>query len=114
MANLQSMGVRTVFRYYASGFQAQLPNKRLKPEEARELIDAGFSIGVVYQFNNDKRENIHGARGRDDALFALDEAGARQSQPRGSAIYFGMDGDWADGEAPADIAAYFTAIKTAV
>jgi hypothetical protein len=90
-----------------------LPEKRLKPEEAAELIAAGFSIGVVYQYFNNVRENINAARGRLDAEYAVEHAAVVQNQPKGSAIYFGIDGDWTDAAARADIAGYFRSVRDA-
>ena len=110
---LKAAGVWTVFRYYAREAQAILPEKRLKPEEAREIVEAGFSIGVVYQYFNNVRENINEQRGRLDAEYAAEHAAVVQSQPRGSAIYFGIDGDWSDATARSDIAGYFRAVRRA-
>lgn len=110
--SLKSAGVWTVFRYYARGLQESLPQKRLTTEEAGALIDAGFSIGAVYQYFNNVRENINADRGRLDANYAVEEA-ARQGQPPGSAVYFGVDGDWTDEAARADIAGYFRSARRA-
>lgn len=110
---LKDAGVWTIFRYCAREAQDFLPNKRLKPEEAREAIAAGFSLGVVYQFNNNVRANINPARGRIDADYAVEHAAVAQKQPKGSAIYFGIDGDWTDAAARADIAGYFRSVREA-
>ncbi|MEQ1929221.1 MAG: DUF1906 domain-containing protein [Parvularculaceae bacterium] len=110
---LKAAGVWTIFRYYAREAQSSLPEKRLKPEEAREIIDAGFSIGVVYQYYNNVRENINASRGRLDADYAVEHAAVAQRQPQGSAIYFGIDGDWADAAAREDIAGYFRSVRDA-
>lgn len=113
LERLQAAGVWTIFRYYAREAQAILPEKRLKPEEASEIVDRGFSIGVVYQFFNNVRDNINAVRGRLDAEYAVEHAAVVQNQPRGSAVYFGVDGDWTDAAARADIAAYFRAVRGA-
>jgi hypothetical protein len=112
LAALKSAGIWTVFRYYAREKQDFLPQKRLTPEEAEALIAEGFSIGVVYQYFNNIRENINADRGRLDANYARGEA-ARLGQPAGSAIHFGIDGDWTDPAARADIGGYFRAVRRA-
>ncbi len=111
LATLKALGVWTVFRYYAREPQSFLPEKRLRLEEADELIAAGFSIGVVYQYFNNLLENMTAERGRADADYALEHAAAVQRQPKGSAVYFGVDGDWTSPEAQAGIAAYFTSVR---
>ncbi|NWG71025.1 MAG: DUF1906 domain-containing protein [Parvularculaceae bacterium] len=113
LAALKAAGVWTVIRYYARDLQEILPEKRLKREEAADLIAAGFSIAVVYQYFNNVRENINAARGRQDADYAVEHAAVVQKQPKGSAIYFGVDGDWADAAARADIAGYFRSVRGA-
>lgn len=112
LAALKAAGVWTVFRYYARERQDILPQKRLTREEAGALIAEGFSIGVVYQFFNNVRENINADRGRLDANYAREEA-LRLGQPAGSAVYFGIDGDWSDAAARADIAGYFRSARRA-
>jgi len=109
---LQDRGVRCVFRYYAPKDQPErgLPDKVLRPAEARALWDAGISIGAVFQYNNDKIESITAARGREDARFAIDYAGGTIGQARGTAIYFGVDGSWAGPEQMQGVRAYFDSV----
>lgn len=113
LAALKAAGVWTIIRYYAREAQEILPEKRLKPAEASEIIAAGFSIGVVYQYFNNVRENIVAARGRQDAEYAVEHAAVAQKQPKGSAIYFGIDGDWTDAAARMGIAGYFQSVRDA-
>lgn len=110
---LKAAGVWTIIRYYARELQEILPEKRLKPEEASEIIGAGFSIAVVYQYFNNVRANINAVRGRQDAEYAVEHAAVVQKQPKDSAIYFGVDGDWTDAAARADIAGYFASVRGA-
>jgi hypothetical protein len=109
---LRDRGVRSVFRYYAPADQPErgLPDKVLRPAEARALWDAGLSIGAVFQYNSDRAESITAARGREDARFALDYAGGTIGQPRGTAIYFGVDGSWSDAAQMDAVRDYFTSI----
>lgn len=110
---LQDRGVRCVFRYYAPADQPErgLPDKVLRPAEARALWDAGISIGAVFQYNNDQLESITAARGREDAKFAIDYAGGTIGQARGTAIYFGVDGSWAGPEHMAGVRSYFDSVS---
>jgi hypothetical protein len=106
---LKDSGVTTVFRYYASGFQEQLPQKRLMRAEADALLEAGLGVGVVYQFHNNELSSMTRERGRADADFSLDHAKNVIAQPEGSAIYFGVDGDWFTTADQAKVARYFEA-----
>jgi hypothetical protein len=108
---LKQNGVTTVFRYYASGFQPDLPEKRLTAEESNALLAANLAIGVVFQFNNNDPDNMNRARGLADATFSLDHAKTVIKQPPGSAIYFGVDGDFATANEQRGVKAYFEAIN---
>ena len=109
---LRDRGVRTVFRYYAPKDQPErgLPDKVLRPAEARALWDAGLSLGAVFQYNNDRLESITATRGREDARFAIDYAGGTIGQPEGTAIYFGVDGSWSGAQQMAGVLAYFASV----
>ncbi|MEP1206847.1 MAG: glycoside hydrolase domain-containing protein [Rhizobiaceae bacterium] len=111
LGDLKDNDIHTVFRYYASGFQPSLPEKRLTRSEADALLDGGFSIGVVYQFNNNQFANMNAARGRSDAEFAIEYAQSEMDQPEGSAIYFGVDGDWWTNSQQERVEEYFEAIN---
>jgi hypothetical protein len=91
-AGLRSRGVKTVFRYYCH-LPPSLPEKDLTPEEARIILDAGLSIGSVFQHYNNCFRTFENRWGAEDAEQALEQAVAA-GQPIGSAIYFGVDGDW--------------------
>jgi hypothetical protein len=68
---------------------------------------------VVFQFNNNDLASMTRARGRSDAIFSLDHAGGAIGQPSGSAIYFGVDGDWPSADEQAQVRAYFEAVNEA-
>jgi hypothetical protein len=108
---LKQSGVTTVFRYYASGFQPSLPEKRLTREECDALLAAGLGVGVVFQFNNNMLSSMTKARGRDDAEFSLEAAGDIIAQPPGSAIYFGIDGDWHTASEQKKVKDYFEGVN---
>ena len=108
---LQQNGVTTVFRYYASSFQEHLPQKRLMRAEADALLEAGLGVGVVYQFHNNELSSMTRERGRADANFSLNHANNVIAQPEGSAMYFGVDGDWFTTADQAKVARYFEAVN---
>jgi Domain of unknown function (DUF1906)/Bacterial SH3 domain len=108
---LKENGVTTVFRYYASGFQSSLPEKRLTAEESNALLAADLAVGVVFQFHNNVFENMNKTRGRNDATFSLEHARVSIRQPPGSAIYFGVDGDWATANEQKKVKEYFEGIN---
>jgi hypothetical protein len=74
-------------------------------------LDAGLNLCLAYQFHNDEIANFNPTKARVDADAAL--AGAHQlGQPEGSAIYFGVDGNWPN-NIP-DILGYFAVLKKAM
>jgi hypothetical protein len=91
-AGLRAAGAKTVFRYYCH-LPASIPGKDLEPEEAKIILGAGLSLAVVFQHYNNCFLTFENRWGREDALRALEQAHAI-GQPKGSAIYFGADGDW--------------------
>jgi len=120
---LRDAGVMVVGRYLARCPQPerQLPQKRLIDQgpvtdpdsEVRRLLDNGFAILSIYQYNNDSRFKFQGKdkngkplkdaacrdaiRARTPSQEARLDAGAAViqakalGQPKGSAIYFGVD-----------------------
>lgn len=100
---LRSKGVRIVGRYYARRFQSKLPWKRLTADvqESKILNDAGIAILAIYQYQSNNEMKF--LQGLPDTGSAAKEAesdarGALQgaktvNQPRGTAIYFGVDFD---------------------
>ncbi len=68
---------------------------------------------VVFQHNNDKFATFTPERGTADAKRSLVLA-AENSQPPGSAIYFGVDGGWKTADQLANIEAYFRAVDAGV
>ena len=123
IGDLKRAGVEVVGRYLARCPQPErnIPQKRLidqgtindRDSEVRQLLDNGFAILSIYQFNNDSKNKFHG-RDREgkplpdadcrptsrertpkqeaelDAKAAVAQAKAL-GQPAGSAIYFGVD-----------------------
>src|SRR5260370_41659854 len=70
----------------------------------------GFKMGVVFQHKNNKFGSFTALRGGQDAERSLMLA-AENSQPRGSAIYFGVDGPWNTPYELANVTAYFQEVS---
>ncbi|MET0544733.1 MAG: DUF1906 domain-containing protein, partial [Caulobacterales bacterium] len=102
---LKAQGVRTVFRYYCQ-LPPSIPGKDLQPEEAKIILSEGLSLGVVFQHYNNCFRTFENRWGTEDAQQALKMAEAI-GQPKGSAIYFGVDGDWPWASLSDAIVAYF-------
>lgn len=102
---LKTRGVKTVFRYY-SHLPPSLPEKDLQPEEASIILGEGLSLGVVFQHYNNCYRTFENKWGKEDAEQALRMAAALK-QPAGSAIYFGVDGDWPWASMLEQVVAYF-------
>jgi hypothetical protein len=107
LKTLKAAGVRTVARYYDYPDET-LPGKTLTQPEVDLIAARGMSIVVIFQHHNDHFDSFTPARGDGDATRAL-ELAARFGQPAGSAIYFGVDGDWESDAEQAKIQAYFEA-----
>lgn len=123
IADMKKSGIQVVGRYLARCPQPDrgIPQKRLidqgayadRGSEVRQLLDNGFAILSIYQFNNDSKNKFLGRdrngnplpdascrntdnhrspteEARLDADAAVEQARAL-GQPAGSAIYFGVD-----------------------
>ncbi len=110
-AGLRALGIATVFRYY-SHLPPSLPDKFVTPEEARIIYDAGLSLGTVFQHYNNCFRTFENAWGREDAEQALRQAEGI-GQPAGSAIYFGVDGDWPYASMLGPVRRYFEDVNAA-
>lgn len=102
---MKTVGVQTIIRYYDHEDET-LPGKTLRRRERDLIIANGFHIAVVFQHNNNKFASFTPLRGRQDAERSLALA-AENAQPKGSAIYFGVDGGWRTAGEIATIKAYF-------
>lgn len=88
---LKTFGIKTIIRYYDWDDES-LACKTLLNDEARQIIENGFSLAVVFQhFNGDPKTFLDGTRGAKDARRAL-ELAQHNGQPSGTRIYFGVDG----------------------
>ena len=106
---MKAIGVSTIIRYYDHDDET-LPGKTLRRWERDAIVMNGFKMGVVFQHKNDKLASFTALRGRQDAERSLILA-AENSQPIGSAIYFGVDGPWNTPYELANIMAYFQEVN---
>jgi hypothetical protein len=106
---MRAIGVNTIIRYYDHEDET-LPGKTLRQGEREIIITNGLKIGVVFQHKNDKFASFTALRGRQDAERSLILA-AENFQPKGSAIYFGVDGPWNTAYQLANIMAYFQEVN---
>jgi hypothetical protein len=106
---MRASGINTIIRYY-DHLDETLPGKTLRRAERDLIMTNGFRIAVVFQHNNDHLTSFNWLRGRQDAERSL-ELAEENSQQKGSAIYFGVDGPWRTDYELADIVAYFREVK---
>jgi Domain of unknown function (DUF1906) len=106
---MKAIGISTIIRYYDHEDET-LPGKTLRRGERDAILMNGLKMGVVFQHRNNKFASFTVQRGRQDAERSLILA-AENSQPRGSAIYFGVDGAWNRPYELANIAAYFQEVN---
>ena len=107
---LAAAGVRVIVRYYASARQDFLPEKRLTAGEADAVRAAGLALGACYQYYNNRFDSMTAVRGKADAAYSLAHARDEIRQPPGSAIYFGVDGDWPKRAEMDAVLRYFSAV----
>jgi len=106
---MKAIGISTIIRYYDHEDET-LPGKTLRRAERDAIVMNGFKMGVVFQHKNNKFASFTELRGRQDAERSLVLA-AENSQPRGSAIYFGVDGPWNTSYELAAIMTYFREVN---
>ena len=110
ITKMHELGVDTVIRYYDHKNEA-VSGKTLTRKE-RDLISAnGLNLMVVFQHQSAKLESFTPVRGRQDAKRAVQLA-RNMAQPKGSALYFSVDGNWGGKEEIKPIRSYFQAART--
>ena len=106
---MQAIGISTIIRYYDHENET-LPGKTLRKAERDLILTNGFKTAVVFQHRNNQFASFTALRGRQDAERSLALA-AENSQPKGSAIYFGVDGAWKTPYELTNIVAYFKEVN---
>src|SRR5438309_371980 len=89
---MKTIGIGTIIRYYDHQDET-LPGKTLRRSERDLIVMNGFNTAVVFQHHNDQFASFTALRGSQDAERSITLA-KENSQPRGSTIYFGVDGPW--------------------
>jgi hypothetical protein len=105
--NMREIGIKTVIRYYDHEDET-LPGKTLRRRERDLILMNGFKTAVVFQHHNDQFASFTVWRGSQDAERSIALA-KENSQPKGSTIYFGVDGPWKE---LTNIVAYFKEVYT--
>jgi Domain of unknown function (DUF1906) len=106
---MQGIGIKTIIRYYDHEDET-LPGKTLRREERNLIAANGFNTAVVFQHHNNQFASFTAPRAHQDAERSLILA-FENSQPQGSAVYFGVDGPWQTAYEMANIASYFRELK---
>jgi hypothetical protein len=106
---MRAVGINTIIRYYDHEDET-LPGKTLRRTERDLILANGFKVAVVFQHHNDQFASFTALRGSEDAERSLALAN-ENSQLRGSAIYFGVDGPWKAASQLSNIMSYFEEIK---
>jgi hypothetical protein len=107
---MKEIGVNTIIRYYDYEDET-LPGKTLRKGERDLILMDGFKIVSIFQHHNNQLASFTALRGRQDAERSLVLA-AENSQPQGSAVYFGVDGAWKTPYELANIVSYFKEVNT--
>jgi len=107
---MQAIGINTIIRYYDHEKRNPAGKKLLRKAERDLILTNGFKTAVVFQHRNDQFASFTALRGRQDAERSLALA-AENSQPKGSAIYFGVDGAWKTPYELANIVSYFNEVN---
>lgn len=102
---MKQLGVKTIIRYYDWPGSPTLREKIPTPAELALIKANGFQFCAVFQHNNSKLASFTAARGKHDAGVALDLA-KKWGQPKGTAIYFGVDFDPSLSEITHDVMDY--------
>ena len=106
---MRGIGIKTIIRYYDHEDET-LPGKTLRAAERNLILASGFQTAVVFQHHNNRFASFTPERGKQDAERSLLLA-QENLQPKGSAIYFGVDGPWRSDYELANVAAYFRELK---
>jgi len=87
--------------------------KRLQPNEAKAIGNAGLKLGLVYEGPGATPSYFTQAHGYADASYALDRM-AVYGQPDNGIVYFAVDYDAEPSEVQSSIARYFDGVNKAL
>ena len=105
---MKYLGVETIIRYYDWPGQESLRGKIPLAAELAAIKKNGFNFMGVFQHYNSSFSTFTASRGKIDAGKVLGLA-SQWKQPKGSAVYFGVDGDFYTTAQKAKVREYFTA-----
>jgi hypothetical protein len=105
LSTMRAIGIKTIIRYYDHEDET-LPGKTLRRDERDLILANGFKTAVVFQHHNNQFASFTALRGHQDAERSIALAD-EHFQPKGSAIYFGVDGPWQSPVELTNIVAYF-------
>jgi hypothetical protein len=108
---LVALGIKVVIRYYALAYQDSMPTKRLTKPEAEAILNSGLSLAIAYQYQSGSLNTFTPERAKLDGDVCLQQGLDKIKQPKNSAIYFGVDGDFADPGDLAQVVKYFEVIN---
>jgi hypothetical protein len=106
---MRGIGIKTIIRYYDHEDET-LPGKTLRAAERNLILANGFQTAVVFQHHNNRFASFTPQRGQQDAERSLALA-QENLQPKGSGIYFGVDGPWQSAYELTNVVAYFQELK---
>lgn len=107
---LNAAGVTTIARYYCYVNHPDLPSKKLSWREAMAIAAAGFQIVAVWENGLPTTPSYFSfTKGQADGLGALQQAFV-VGQPRGSALYFAVDGDIGPEDTASVVTQYFQGV----
>jgi hypothetical protein len=109
LTKMREIGVHTIIRYYDHTNET-LRGKTLRLREKELIQRNGLNLAVVFQHKSNRITSFTADRGRRDADRSLHLTGVL-SQPRGTAIYFGVDGGWSRAADLEKIKTYFQTAK---
>lgn len=111
---LKAAGVQTIARYYQYVNHPDLPSKKLSWREAALIAAAGLQIVPVWENGLPTTASYFSfTKGQADGLGALQQAFV-VGQPRGTAIYFTVDGDLGPQDTAGVITDYFKGVADSI
>lgn len=102
---MRYLGVKTIIRYYDWPGSPTLPQKIPTQKELELIKRNGFKFLGIFQHSNNRISSFTPERGIKDAGVAL-ELAKKWGQPKGSAIYFGVDFDPSAAEVEGPVRSY--------
>lgn len=102
---MKYLGVKTIIRYYDWPGSPTLPQKIPTAAELALIKKNDFQFCGVFQHSNNRISSFSAGRGKIDAGVAI-ELAKKWGQPKGSAIYFGVDFDPSQAEINNQVKAY--------